>query len=390
MHPLAWKSSFFASLLLTSLAATGCVTAVSGFANDGGGLPTDGAASDDGSGSSDGAAKDGAKPPGDAGVDAAPEPSSRITCGSTFCRTDQQCTSGVCVTACQGSSVPGDYATVASALSALGSLGADATICLSGQAYNESVSATFATGKALTIIGPASSRITGLNITGGYSKVTLKGLAIGTLSMNGAAPVDVIGARLDTAQINAGQSGAVLVDGCSLGAQGQNYGLYMSRSSSSQAFNLTVQNSWIHNASSYGIYLYLYSAGSQATVTLANDTITANATGRYTYVSGSTLALTYVNDLIAQNTGTGVNLTGVASPTHSNNVLFGNTTNYAGTAVDGTGYVKIDPMLDTDVPPAPKVGSPARGAADVGKASAKDFWGTPRGASADIGAVEGS
>ena len=28
--------------------------------------------------------------------------------------------------------------------------------------------------------------------------------------------------------------------------------------------------------------------------------------------------------------------------------------------------------------------------ADVGKASAKDFWGTPRGASADIGAVEGS
>jgi hypothetical protein len=95
--------------------------------------------------------------------------------------------------------------------------------------------------------------------------------------------------------------------------------------------------------------------------------------------------------LIVQN-GTGVDMEpGSAMPTinHGNNALFGNTANYYGMAVDGPGYVKSDPLLDTTVtPPRLGQGSPARGAADPGHAPAKDFWGRTRGQSPDIGAVQ--
>ncbi|MEO8878292.1 MAG: choice-of-anchor Q domain-containing protein, partial [Polyangiaceae bacterium] len=66
-----------------------------------------------------------------------------------------------------------------------------------------------------------------------------------------------------------------------------------------------------------------------------------------------------------------------------------NANNYAGSAVDGAGYVKADVKLDTTQnPPGLSAGSPARGVADVAMSPATDFWGVARPGTPDIGAVQ--
>jgi hypothetical protein len=306
--------------------------------------------------------------------------SAKIACGTGWCRADQKCMSSVCTMPCIGTNVPGDYATVTAAISALGNT--DATICLSGQSYSESPSAS-GSGKTLTIIGPNNARLNSLTVSGSYSKVYLKGFEVGTLSISSPAPVDVTAMKLNQLYVQGSGSTSVVVDGCNIEAM-SSYGVQVYRSYATSPGTVTIQNSWIHGAISYGVYLSAYQSQT-TTVSLLNDTIEHNGTG--IYASNSAINLTYANDIIANNTQTGVYLTSV-SATHSNNLLWGNQTNYSGSAVDGPGYVKADPMLDDESPPTPKKGSPVHGAGDMSKMPTKDFWASSR-IGADIGAVQG-
>jgi hypothetical protein len=121
----------------------------------------------------------------------------------------------------------------------------------------------------------------------------------------------------------------------------------------------------------------------QVTATVANNTFQRNGTG--IYVLNQSLSVNYVNNIIVDN-AIGVDLE-LANVTGSNNLLWGNTANYAHLAVDGSGYVKADPLFDGASPPRPKTGSPAHGAGDQSMLPATDFWGVPR-TSVDIGAVQ--
>jgi hypothetical protein len=307
--------------------------------------------------------------------------STKIACGTGWCRADQKCNTDVCTMPCVGTNVPGDYATVAAALSALGNT--DATICLQGQSYSESPSAS-GSGKTLTIIGPNNAHLNSLTVGGSYSKVYLKGFEVGTLSISSPAPVEATAMKMGQLYVQGSQGTSVMVDGCNIEAT-SSYAVQVYRSYATSPGTVTIQNSWIHGATSYGVYLSAYQSQT-TTVSLLNDTIEHNGTG--IYASNSAITLTYANDIIANNTQTGVSLSSVGTVTHSNNVLWGNQTNYAGTATDGPGYVKVDPMLDSDSPPAPMKGSPAHGAGDMSKMPTKDFWASSR-IGADIGAVQG-
>ena len=365
---------------LTLLGA--CAAPTTSFVSDAD-IPTDGSGKPDGS--KDGGVTDGA--PTDGGGDVVAPPQTKILCGSIFCRADQQCQNNACVTACTGSKVPGDYATIQGAVTALATAQMDATICLSGQTYSEAVTAAASPTKLLTIIGTSGTKINSLSVTGSYSKVTLKAFGVGTVTINGPSPVDAIGIHADTFQASTAQVGAVLIDGCDLGATAQSYGLYVYRTTTSQPLTVTAQNTWFHGATN-GAFVNAVT-NSNLTAIFLNDTFTASGRGLYSASTG-TITLTYLNSIFSGLTIAGITLTGGHTVTHSNNLLFGNAANYAGTAVDGAGYVKADPLLDTGTPPELKQGSPARGAADVAKAPAKDYWAVPRGSSADIGAVEGN
>jgi hypothetical protein len=372
----------FTSFVVLVAVVSGCAVSSTPFVTSDAGPTPDGAPSD---AKSD--APTDAAPPKDGASDAAPPSQTKITCGSIFCRADQQCQNSTCITPCTGSSVPGDYASIQAAITALATAQMDATICLGSQTYAENVTATASPNKQLTIIGPSGAKLTALSVTGSYSKVTLKGLAVTTLTVNSASPIELTGMHADTFQASTGQSGAITIDGCDLGAAAQTYALYVARTTSSQPLTVTVQNSWLHGAS-YGAYV----SGSSTTnlaVSLVNDTFSAGSRGLYATTTGN-VTLTYVNSIFTGLTVAGITLTGTYTLTHGNNLLFGNGANYAGTAVDGAGYVKADPMLDTATPPEPKQGSPARGAADKAKAPPKDYWAATRGTPTDIGAVQGN
>ncbi len=374
-------SRFFASFVVAA-AATGCAVSSTPFSLTDAG-PTDGGGPTDAKVD----APTDAAPPKDGGADVSNPPQTKLSCGSIFCRADQQCQNSTCITPCTGSSVPGDYATIQAAVTALGTAQMDATICLGAQTYAESVTATLSPNKTLSIIGPSGSKLTGLSVTGSYSKVTLKGVSIGTLTVNGASPIEATGIHADTLQASTAQTGALTLEGCDLGAAAQSYALYVARTTSSQPLTVVVQNSWLHGAS-YGAYV----SGSSTTnlnVSFVNDTFSAGPRGLYATTTGN-VTLAYVNTIFTGLTVAAITLTGNYTLTHTNNLLFANTANYAGTAVDGANYVKADPLLDTATPPEPKQGSPARGAADKAKAPLKDYWAATRGTPTDIGAVQGN
>jgi len=99
--------------------------------------------------------------------------------------------------------------------------------------------------------------------------------------------------------------------------------------------------------------------------------------------------IAYVNNIISNSTMVGVTVgTGLTGVTHSNNALFGNTTNFAGAAVEGSGYVKSDCQIE--ITTQTKTGSPCRGVCKTDGASAVDFWNAARGSKIDLGAVQGS
>jgi hypothetical protein len=116
--------------------------------------------------------------------------SSAGTCGGKTCYAGQSCVSGECsFTACSGSHVPGDYATIQAAINALTNGGGSGTICLAAQTYTENLS--LITGR-VTIEGvsPSQSSISALQMTYAFEGnvgVSLMGLSITSVSIQPSA-----------------------------------------------------------------------------------------------------------------------------------------------------------------------------------------------------------
>ena len=367
-----------------------CATSTKAYVGDEGGV-------DDGGGDPEGGplAEGGDEGGGDAGPGAP-----RIPCGPTFCRSDERCASSACTYDCTGTKVPGDYATITSAVTALAATGADVTICLGAIQAGESVSVSdpAAKLKKLKIVAtaPLLTTLGSVSVGAGFSEVTLVGFGTSsTLNVTGAAKVTLRGLKLSSTSGAALQLRSstlatpttILVDGCDIGsATASNYGVYIDNSQTSM-FNVAITNSYIHGGQ-YGVYLY--GANPSLGLTILNNTIDKAQYG--INLSGSpTAVVSYVNNIISNSTMVGVTVaSGMTAVAHSNNALFGNITNYAGAAVEGTGYVKVDCQLDmaTGVPQT-KPGSPCRGVGKPEGAPATDFWNASRGSKIDLGAVQG-
>jgi hypothetical protein len=151
-------------VLVTALAGACASTTTDGFDPNadgglGGGADGGGAPNEGGGGSSPG--QDGGTGPSntmnDGGVsmnDATPpvpdggQPP--LTCGGAVCHPGQTCVNGACeYVGCQGTKVPGDYATIQGAMNALGSIGG--TICLQSMTYSENVDTS--NTKPIAILG---------------------------------------------------------------------------------------------------------------------------------------------------------------------------------------------------------------------------------------------
>jgi hypothetical protein len=308
---------------------------------------------------------------------------------------------GACNFDCTGTKVPGDYATISAAVTALAATGNDVTICLGAIQAGESVTVSDpgAHNKSIKIIGtaPLLTTLGTVSVSAGFSEVTLMGFGTSqSASIQGAAKVTLRALKLQSPSSAAltvrGASTAVassvVIDGCDIGnSTTSGYGLYVDNSYTAP-FNVAVTNSYIHGGI-YGVYAY-GTTGTQFTLSLVNNTIDKASTGIY-IATPATSVLNYANNIISNAMTSGITIqTAITSVTHSNNALFGNTANYAGTAVDGMAYVKTDCQLDmsTGVPQT-KAGSPCRGAGKAMGAPPVDYWNAPRGAAIDIGAVQG-
>jgi hypothetical protein len=348
------------------------------------------------------------------------------TCGGTVCRSGSTCMANRCEYSCMGVRVPGDYATIQEAVTAIQNDGG--TICLSAKTYTESVTLTPA--KPLTLVGQAE---TGTIIEGslalqGGDELTLRGLTVrGTSSAlratshkrltiesctfrasSSSGTVSLIAGTntITSSKILAEASGTALtfsayapsqsltVENSDLAGSSIGEGraiLISSPTNTSTTAKVEVKNSYIHNAL-LGISVSPASTSRYLTADVLMVNNTLERLGTAIDYQGAK-APSYYNNIVTEcDLGISINA-GATAPTnredHGSNVLFKNTANFGGFATPGMRYLTTDPMLDASKsPPAPKAGSPTVGAGDTSKAPPKDFWGKQRGPSVDIGAVE--
>ncbi len=374
---------------------------------------------------------------GDAGLGSSPSSSSGdgggatdpVLCGAAACRDGTTCVSGACeLPGCSGYQVPGDYATVQAAATALQDVGG--TICVGAGTFDEHV---FLNARKPVVVHGVSAAKTTVRSFGLGGQVEVKGLAttetstatsatkvsfahVKLASTTGAAFLlngNVGGrqaqdVRFFASTIAGGDHGIhvknaqsgddrVTVEACDLSTK-TGSALWLEELTSSQAnppVTVTVTSSWIHDSPT-GVLLsavrgcnscpYPNTAVTDA-IQLVNDTFTTNAVA----VSVSTerlgtSRLDVHNTLFVKN-GLAISASSAVVVATGNNLFFGNATNYEG-VVDGPATLKVDPLLDGAAPPRLGATSPARGAGDETRAPPKDFWGRARGASVDLGAVE--
>jgi hypothetical protein len=327
-----------------------------------------------------------------------------VTCGGSRCRAGQSCSASGCAFPCSGVNVPGDYATVQAAFTAIATPGG--TICLGAGTFDESASLT--PYKDVTIIGvsPELTILRNLQIDlvqhiPTKPRVTVRGLGITQGAHVGPLDVSFESSTIanpTTEALTVVASGGgpdslltftVTVEGCDLSAMTQ--ALYVTDWGGSAA-TIRVANSWIHD-SMIGVLLNPLGSGSSVTttanhsVTLVNDTFTHDAVGLdATETPLTRWGLVYANDLFA---GSDVAVRTHAAVTTSSNGFSGNMTNFDGDAVPGPGDVRADAQIDESLrPPALGAGSPDRGAGDSKFAPGTDYWGAPRPAKPDIGAMQ--
>jgi hypothetical protein len=329
-------------------------------------------------------------------------------CGGA-CRNDQLCIAGQCEFVCSGYDIPGDYDTPQEAANAVGPYGG--TLCLRGSVYSGglalapqaalevrgrsmdltsfsgNVSVSFSSGSgAITLLGfEAPSGLTIVD-TDSNHPVVLRALRI---FHGGSASAHGLVVQRDVRRPD------VRADGCDISADANAFAVRLVESadfSSLNGWSFVLHSSYVHDCA-VGVGFLESGAANFGTsyVQLANNTLVDNGTALSVNSSNNYLTLQFFNNAFLESTlGVSLSLDSSALVAFGNNALFGNGTNYAGSAVPGAGYVTSDPLLDwTKVPPAPTLASPLRGAANAGSAPALDYWGRPRVGVADIGAVEG-
>ena len=387
--------------------------------SDGGGLD----ATADGHPAAD--ASDGAMPRSDAAT-ADGSLDAPGTCSGAICFAGQTCVEGACsFTDCTGAHVPGDYATVQDAVNAI--LPTGGTICLAAQTYAEVVQVALmgdrsanpplafqGVGAGQTVLNGFTSNVGGED--GQTPSLELTGITLNSMTLTlGGATVSMSACAVGPILIysepdDSTGSGTVNLDGVDLSAGSQGTALTLIDVNPTDLgyppVAVTITNSYIHDSKT-GIFVnwggrgtLSGAAGQDAlAATLANDTLENLTTAVDISVADdndsipqATVAVT--DDLFVDN-GLALEVTvGDAldtTLTEGNNGYFGNTTKFGGIAVPAPGDVNGDPMLDTSTaPPGLLAGSPDRAAASAQTATTHDFWGRPRGATPDIGAVQSS
>jgi hypothetical protein len=324
--------------------------------------------------------------------------------------------------------VPGDYATLQSAVAALE--GPGGTICLSAGAY-DGVTISSLGSNPLVISGDsaATTSVSGFNINVGTgcspcatpSSITLQELSVSNLNatlngvlnlvhdvvlpQNGAAValgVDygyVLTANITSSQISA-RNGDDAISGVNnynnafnthlnIVLVGDDLSSQAGTAVFGEAVGLVAQNSYIHDSAtgiSLGATLPSLNGGTLPSLNaqVENNTFARNALA-LGLNNGSTAA--YFNNLFVGNQ-LAVDYE-VAQPLNFGaNAYWQNTANFGGFALDTTTDVKTDPLLDGSTPPGLGVGSPCLGAGDPSHAPSTDFFGNPRGSAPDIGAVQ--
>lgn len=326
---------------------------------------------------------------------------------ASACRSDQACVAGICTFVCSGSTVPGDYATIQGAVSALQGVGG--TICIQPGAYSESV--TISPSKTLSLIGPSMSSATiggsiTVNSSGGTAVLTIRGISVQKgISVNdsnaSAVIVEACNIRNTTANANAHavtvqrtyNAPNVILDGNDIAGQASTYGVAVTDSSASSSYSavqLSLRNNYIHD-SKRAVDLVLGGTNwSKSTFSFINNTIVDSEMGLVAQATNKAMTLTYRNNVFTQNgTGISLNVDNNAAITHSHNAHFGNVVNFAGAAISAPSDITGDPYLDFAVtPPEPLEYSPLIGAGTKTNSPPEDYWAQNRDASPDIGAVE--
>jgi hypothetical protein len=326
-----------------------------------------------------------------------------VTCGQKTCYSGQVCASGSCAfTGCVGTQVPGDYASLSAALTALGSIGG--TICLGPQAFYESISYSAPAAFTIQGVSPSQTSVDTISVSQPV-KLTLRGLGISLMNLeNASGQIAITDALLGSASsgsqsVNASLGAGSLdlrLDGVEIigtpAASGRNAsgGIYVQQLAGT-TFTAHIVSSYFHGAAMGVIYSGTSNTPEPtaiSTVVIENNTFDGLVAGLVFDHTPAQASISYFNNLFV-NDGTAIQATWMTGLQHGNNALFGNTTNYAGAAVDGPGYLKADPSLDrATTPPTLANGSPCRGAGDAAHAAGDDYWGRPRPGKVDIGATQ--
>jgi hypothetical protein len=343
---------------------------------------------------------------GDAAADASPTADAATTCGGATCRADQACVADACTFACDGVNVPGDYATIAGAAAALSDQ-AGAVICLGAQAYTEDGLLVIGTDMSIIGVSAQATTIQSATSIGFRGTVTVKGVTFpGLVRFDGVgSATTAVGVafgggllvhRQSLASVEAGATGTL--DGCDVAG-----GITMMDAPGANSqwqgdLTLNLANSYLHGATEPCLRAFLTGSSADLFVTATNNTFVGCQRGVHIAVrpNGSattTLALALHDNIIANTAEVAYTLddSGVVSDSTvatGHNALWGNTTNFEGAAVPGPGDVGEDCLLDTAIPPAPGPGSPCLAAGDLASGSDHDYWGRPRPAVPDLGAVE--
>jgi hypothetical protein len=320
-----------------------------------------------------------------------------IPCGSAFCRADETCISNTCaLPTCTGPTVPGDYASISAAITALSNTGTDVTICLKAQTYSGSAFSITDTGahqKAFKLVGVSSDAtiIQGTVTLGtGFANASITGVTIDGQGAVGLSQTTTTTTNLTLlASRLRGANGAYLqnlnstvtFDGVDMApTTSTQMAMYAYASGNNVPAHLIIKNSYVHDST-----MCIETNNIQAT-DLTNNTF-LNCAGAL-YGAGTGSAFNYYNNIIAKSSATAINIQSGVNVAHGNNALWGNMTNYAGMAVAGTGYVTSDCNLDSHSPPGLGAGSPCKTAGDMMHAPAVDYYDVNRGTKADIGAVQ--
>lgn len=326
-------------------------------------------------------------------ADAPVTPVTPVTCGATTCGLGETCEQGTCkAPPCVGATVPGDYATIEAAATALAATGNDATICLGTQTYDIGSTSLEDDGnhdKVLRIVGAGMDRslITGrFNAYGGWGKVRFEGVQItnasGTAIHAQELEVEVVRSRLVAGiALSAYQVTNLLVDSSELVAS--SHAIYLYYVQPAGTMTARVENSYLHGEGE-GVYA---NTANGAEIDLLVSGCTFQALYRGVHF-GTNITATVASSIFTGNE-LGMEWPADSTVTKSHNALWGNTTNYAGVASDGEGYIKTDCMLVTGSP-APRLlgSSPCANAGSTTFTTAHDFYGVTRGSPPDIGAVE--